>query len=134
MDLSRLEELKRRLVHEKDFMKIWGYFLDEFATELDFIKLGEPIRHENLELAIAQIGLQMFPRDGNVTRVGLIRVPDHRFIHGNVNVAGRVGGILYFEDIRVGLVAVSEHFPSDETKFARFSTAPDKPRPEPSPN
>lgn len=134
MDLTKLQELKRRLVHDKDFMKTWTFFLDEFATELDFIKLGEPVRHENLEMAIAQIGIQMFPRDGTVTQVGLIRLADQHFIHGNVNVMGRVGGVIYFEDIRVGLVAVSEHFPSDETKFARFSTAGDRPRPRPSPN
>jgi hypothetical protein len=134
MDLSRLQELKRRLVHEKDFMKVWGFFLDEFATDLEFIKLGEPIKHHNLELAVAQIGLQMFPRDGTITMVGLIHLADQHLIHGNVNVAGRVGGVLFFEDIRVGLVAVSDHFPSDETKFARFSTAPDRPRPKPSRN
>jgi hypothetical protein len=134
MDLSRLQELKRRLVHDKDFMKVWEFFLDEFATDLAFIELGEPVRDEPLETTIAHVGLQMFPRDATATLVRLIRLADQQFVHGNVNVAGRVGGVLYFEDIRVGLVAVCDHLPSDETKFARFSTMPYKPGGKPSRN
>ena len=64
----------------------------------------------------------------------LIHLPDQKFIHGNVNVNGRVGGVLYFEDVGVGLLAVSEPFPSDETKFARFTTRPYTPGAEPSRN
>lgn len=134
MDIKRLEELKRQLVHTRDFREVWDFFLDEFATNPEFIELGEPYRHEEMELALAQIGLQMFPSDQTATAIRLIRLEDQGFIHGNVNVDGRVGGVLYFEDIHVGLVAVSDHFPSDETKMARFSTRPDKPRPKPSRN
>ena len=134
MDLSKLDELKRRLVHEKDFTKTWGFFLDEFATDQDFIDLGEAVSDEAIETTIAHIALQMFPHDGNVTQTRLIRLADQRFVHGNVIVAGRVGGMLYFEDVRVGLVAVSEKFPSDETKFARFTTVPQKPGRSPSRN
>lgn len=134
MDLSKLDELKRRLVHEKDFMKTWGFFLDEFATDLAFIDLGEAARDEAIETTIARIALQMFPRDGNITQTRLIRLPDRQFVHGNVIVAGRAGGMFYFEDVRVGLVAVSEMFPSDETKFARFTTMPQKPGKSPSRN
>jgi hypothetical protein len=133
MDLSKLQELKRRLVHEKDFLKIWGFFLDEFATDLAFIELGEPIRDEALETTIAHVGLQMFPRAGNSIEVRLIRLADQQLLHGNVVVAGQVGGVLYFEDVRVGLVAVSESL-SGETKFARFSTMPYKPGARPSQN
>jgi hypothetical protein len=134
MDLSRLQVLKRRLVQDKNFLEVWSDFLDEFAMDPAFIDVGERIRHEGLEMAIAEIGLQLFPRDGNVTSTLLIRVPGHHFIHGNVNIAGRNGGVIYFEDIRVGLVAASDHFPSDETKAARFSTRDDRPSKKPSPN
>jgi hypothetical protein len=99
-----------------------------------FIELGEPIRDEALETTIAHVVLQMFPRDGEDIQVRLIGLADQGFIHGNVVVAGRVGGVLYFEDVRVGLIAVSESFPSDETKFARFSTMPYKPGARPSRN
>jgi hypothetical protein len=134
MDLSKLDELKRRLVHEKDFMETWNFFLDEFATDLDFIDLGEPTRDEAIETTIAHIAIQMFPRDGNKIQLLLIRLADRGFVHGNVIVAGRAGGMLYFEDVRVGLVAVSEMPPSDETKFARFTTVPQKPGRSPSRN
>ena len=134
MDLSRLEELKRRLVHETDFMGVWGFFLDEFATDMAFIDLGEAVRDETLEATIHHVAAQMFPRPAMAIMIRLIRLADRQFVHGNVNVDGRIGGLIFFEDIRVGLIAVSEHVPSDETKFARFSTMPYKPGGRPSRN
>jgi hypothetical protein len=124
MDLSRLQELKAKLIHDKDLLPVWGFFLDHFGEDLEFMELGEPVRHELIESVVAQTGLQMFPRDGMVSEVRLIRLADQQFIHGGVNVGGRAGGVFYFEDVQVGLVAVSDHFPSDETKMARFSCQP----------
>src|SRR5690348_7427234 len=76
MDLSRLEELKRRLVHEKDFMGVWGFFLDEFATDMAFIDLGEAVRDETLEATIHHVAAQMFPRPAMAIMVRLIRLAD----------------------------------------------------------
>jgi hypothetical protein len=132
MVLSRLQELKRQVVNDKDLMKVWEFFLDNFGEDLEFLDLGQPIRHEELETTIAHISLEMFPNDGTMVMIRLIHLPEQKFIHGSVNVAGRDGGVIYFEDIRVGVVTASDGFPSKETKFARFSTQPYKPERKPS--
>ncbi len=124
MDLSRLQELKTKLIHDKDLFPVWGFFLDHFGNNLEFMKLGEPVSHEFIESVVPRTGLQMFPQDGMVCTLQLVRLADQQFIHGGVNVAGRVGGVFFFEDVQVGLLAVSDHFPSDETKMARFSCQP----------
>ncbi len=121
MDLSRLQELKTKLIHDKDLLPVWGFFLEHFGNDLEFMKLGVPISHAFIESVVARSGFQMFPQDGIVCTLQLVRLADQRFIHGAVNVAGRVGGVFFFEDVQVGLVAVSDRFPSDETKMARFS-------------
>ena len=69
-----------------------------------------------------------------ICQMRLVRLADQQFIHGAVNVDGRAGGVLFFEDVQVGLLAVSDHFPSDETKCARFSAKPYKPEGKPSRN
>jgi hypothetical protein len=124
MDLSRLQELKTKLIHDKDLFPVWGFFLDHFGEDPEFMELGEPVRHPFIESVVAQTSAQMFPQDGMIGELRLIRLADQQFIHGGVNVAGRVGGVIFFEDVQVGLVAVSDHFPSDETKMARFSCRP----------
>jgi hypothetical protein len=134
MDLAFLQDLKTDLINTEDFKKVWESFFDWLDQNQEFIDLGTRFSDERLETAIAEIGLQMFPNDGTVTMMLLIRLPDQQFIHGNVHVGGRAGGVIYFEDVSVGLVAVCDHFPSDETKFARFSTMPYKPGGTPSRN
>jgi hypothetical protein len=124
MDLSRLQELKTKLLHDKDLFPVWGFFLDHFGENPEFIELGEPDQDQFLESVVARATSQMFPRDGMVYTLRLVRLADEQFIHGGVNVDGRVGGVFFFEDVHVGLVAVSDHYPSDETKMARFSCRP----------
>ncbi|MFN6486832.1 MULTISPECIES: hypothetical protein [unclassified Nostoc] len=35
---------------------------------------------------------------------------------------GRIGGVIYFEDIKIGLIAVSEDYPATNVvKYSRFS-------------
>jgi hypothetical protein len=113
--------VKQKLLYDKDLLQIWGFFLDHLGADPDFMALGEPASHQFLEAVISQVSLQMFPQDGMVIMARLVRLANQQFIHGGVNVAGRVGGVFYFEEIQVGLLAVSDHFPSDETKVARFS-------------
>ena len=124
MDLSRLQELKKKLINDKDLLQIWGFFLDHLGENVAFLDLGEQVRHPFLEEILPRLGVQMFPQTATVCEMRLVRLADQQFIHGSVTVGGRYGGVLFFEDVQVGLLAVSDHFPSDETKCARFSAKP----------
>jgi hypothetical protein len=134
MDLAFLDELKRRLINEDDFRKVWEAFFDWMDANLEFMDLGRPVSDRQIEAVIAHVVPQMFPGDRSAIMLRLIRLADQKFVHGAVNVGKRAGGVLYFEDVNVGLLAVSEQPPSDETKFARFSTMPYKPGGKPSRN
>jgi hypothetical protein len=126
MDLSRLQELKKKLINDKDLLPVWGFFLDHLGNDLAFMDLGEPVSHEFLEEVVPRLGAQMYPQAAVICQMRLVRLADQQFIHGSVNVDGRAGGVLFFEDVQIGLLAVSDHFPSDETKCARFSAKPFK--------
>ena len=41
MRLVRLQELKRKLMKEKDFSKTWTFYMDEFADHPEFLEVGE---------------------------------------------------------------------------------------------
>ncbi len=133
MDLVRFRELKRKLLHDKELPPVWAFFLDHFGENIEFMQLGERTENEFLYSLIATVGKQLF---GTVivSRICLARLPEHQFIHGGFTMGGRVGGLIYFEDVEVGLLAVSDIPPGIETKYVRFSPQPLRKQAMPSPN
>ncbi len=122
MNINKLRQLKQKLVDDKDLSKIWLFFMDNFADHMEFTELGETASHEYLDAVLHKICQQMFNKTTKITNFLLIYIPEHKFFHGSFLVKEYVGGVIYFEDIKTGLVAVSsESSPTDEVKYSRFS-------------
>ncbi len=126
MDLTRLQELKQRLRADKELAPVWDFFLDTFGQKPEFIALGERTSHPFVEVVVTRVGAQLFGPGGPVVGLILTRLPDHDFIHGGFQVGGRLGGVIYFDDVGVGLLVVVDRPPSDKAKYARFSGHPIK--------
>lgn len=124
MDLTRLQELKQKLLHDKELLPIWQFFLDHLGENPAFIALGEQAQHPFLEAAIVQVAQQMFPRGGAISGLLLSKLEEQQFLHGGFFIGARPGGVLYFEDVGIGLVAAADLPPSNEAKCARFSGHP----------
>ena len=134
MDLTRLQELKRKLLNEAQFAPVWAFFLDHFGENLEFMRLGGRAHHPLVEAVVAEVGQQLFAGEGAVTELLLTSLPEEQFIHGGFMMGRRVGGVFYFEDVHVGLAVVTDLPPSVETKYARFSGRPLRKPGEPSQN
>jgi hypothetical protein len=134
MDLTRLRELKQKLLHDNELAPIWLYFLDHCAEDQAFIDLGDQIEHPMIEAVIHQVSKQLFPRDGAVSGVLLTRIAEEKFIHGAFFMGLRPGGLFFYEDINMGLLVVPELPPSKDVKYARFSGRPMPKLGEPSKN
>ncbi|WP_292799102.1 hypothetical protein [Nostoc sp. NMS7] len=64
----------------------------------------------------------MFGSVIKITGFFLIYIPNYRLFHGPFQVEGRIGGMIYFEDIKIGLIAVSADYPpTDAVKYSCFS-------------
>lgn len=124
MDLTRIQELKHMLLHDKDLAPVWLYFMDHFAEDPEFIALGERVDHPLIEVVLDQVSKQLFPRDGKVVRVILTQLQEPKFLHGGFFMGLRPGGVIFYEDVNMGLVAVPDLPPSIEVKYARFSSRP----------
>jgi hypothetical protein len=134
MDLSLLETLKHKLTTAKEFSPVFAYFLDHFGEEPAFIALGERTDSPFLEAMLAQIGEQMFGRKTHVRDVLLTRLSEQQFIHGTCTLNGKLTSVLYFEDIRTGLLAVIMSITPSDTKLVRFTGRPMPGTPTPSAN
>ncbi|MBN3899478.1 MULTISPECIES: hypothetical protein [unclassified Nostoc] len=122
MKIDRLQELKQKLTHEADLSHIWSFYMDHFADQPEFTDLGEPLYNEYLDAILHKTCQQMFGRAIKITGFFLIYIPNYRLFHGPFQVEGRIGGMIYFEDIKTGLLAVSADYPAtDAVKYSRFS-------------
>jgi hypothetical protein len=121
MDLSLLETLKQKLTTAKEFTPVFTYFLDHFGENPDFIALGERADSPFLEGVLAQIGKELFGKEVRVEDVLLTRLAEQQFIHGACSLGGRLANVLYFEDVRMGLLVVIMSFGSSDTKLVRFT-------------
>ena len=124
MELKQLLQLKKRLIHETDLSKVWSYYMDNFADFPEFIEQGSPKPDEFLESILPQICLQIFGKMTKITDLLPIYIPEYQFFHAPFFANHHIGGLIYFEDIQTGLIAISPPPPDDMVKYSRFSTSP----------
>ena len=121
MNLSLLSQLKRKLIKEDDFSKIWDFFFNHFGEDPAFFRQGQSTEDEVLKASIQEGVDQMFGREVEIQHLILYGLPRHKFIHGGFAEEGRPGTVLYFEDLQMGLSTVPFMPPNNETKVARFT-------------
>ncbi|BDA66074.1 hypothetical protein CAL7716_002400 [Calothrix sp. PCC 7716] len=123
MKLDKLQELKQKLTDEKDFSKIWLYYMDNFADAPEFIEQhGRRVQNKHLDTVVRKTCQEMFGRKIKIHHDLTIYIAEHKFFHGPFQAGGRIGGFIYFEDIKVGLIAVSADYPpTDMVKYSRFT-------------
>jgi hypothetical protein len=122
MKIDRLQELKQKLTNDADLSRIWLFYMDHFADRPEFTDLGEPAGNEYLDAVLQKTCQQMFGRAIKITDFFLIYIAKYHLFHGAFQVEGRIGGVIYFEDIKIGLLAVSVDYPlTDAVKYSRFS-------------
>ncbi|WP_409881792.1 MULTISPECIES: hypothetical protein [unclassified Nostoc] len=96
--------------------------MDHFADWPEFTDLGEPAENEYLNAVLQKTCQQMFARAIKISNFLLIYIAPYNLFHGAFQVEGRIGGVIYFEDIKIGLIAVSADYPpTDAVKYSRFT-------------
>jgi hypothetical protein len=120
MKITRLLELKQKLYREKDLAKIWLFYMDHFADRPKFTDLGEPAVNQNIEYIIDRICREMFKIDAKISDLLLIYIEKYQLFHGSFSIEGQIGGLIYFEEVKRGLLAVSD-LTSGMVKYSRFT-------------
>ncbi len=98
--------------------------MDNFFSRPEFSEVGRPAQNEEISGIITQTCRYMLGGKVKIADFILIHIPEYQFFHGPFHLLGRgLGGMFYFEDIKTGLLAVTEFPPSDMVKYSRFSAA-----------
>lgn len=124
VDLAKLLELKEKVVGAESFDDPWEFFFDHFGDKPAFIDMGEEIEHPMLEAVVKKLITEMYQQEGMVAMVKpmLKKLEEYQFIHGSFMVQGRIGILIFFADIDIGLMSLSSAGPDSPTMMMRFST------------
>jgi len=120
MNLGKLEILKKKMAEATQFVDAFNYFFDEFADKDEFLDLGKRVSHPKLEQMIQFCG-GMMVGNARFNNFMFIRIPKRWFVHGTFWVNGRLGNFIYFEDVQLGMLAITPAVPGGDTLFQRFS-------------
>jgi hypothetical protein len=131
---KRLDELKKQLREGTDFKKIYTFFFDHLGENDSFLGSGERIDHQLLEPTLKRIAEELLKKPVVFTDLLAIRVRDEPFVHGSCMMPGHLMTFFYFEDIAMGMAAVTGLSRSTMTHFVRFSTELRRPPAKPSAN
>ena len=120
---AKLEQLRHKLLTEERFGDAWEYFLADVAEDDDFIRAGRalmpasPLSRHLLGLLSRASGI-----DPDSIEALLVEMPQFRFIHGSCKFSPtQVGGLIWFDDLELGLAAMMS-LTTPEVTYARIST------------
>ena len=123
MDLKLLLKLKDMIVTNEDFSESWDYFFDHFGESRQFMALGKTVKNKLLEAVVEKVAGELYQGSTAVTIVKprLVKLRKYHFVHGSFFIEGRLGALIFFEDIDMGLMSVTPVSADGPTHFMRFS-------------
>jgi hypothetical protein len=122
MKVNRFKQLKKKLSEEKDLSKIWLFYMDHFADHEEFTNQGKRAKNSYIDLVLETTCEHLFGKRAKIKGFLLVHIAEQQFFHGGFDVDGRIGGVIYFEDINIGMCAISAESPPTEVmKYSRFS-------------
>ena len=127
MKWPRLKELREMVQHEEEFDKIWDYFFDHFGSNEKFAREGALASAELIEeltTLLENIFNRMVKREVLIAQLLLTAVPEQKFFHGPCVTDAGLACVIYFEDLRMGMVSLSPMASSNLVHYARFTTIP----------
>lgn len=116
---SKVLELKEQVQTGSDFSKIFNFFFDYLGEEDEFNNICKKAKNPALKKFLGILGERLFQKKITLTHFMLLKFPKHKFYHGSFFIEGKIGGVIFFEDIDMGIFSVVKDYP--ETSFMRFS-------------
>ncbi len=129
MDLEKLQDLKAMVQTDEDFAGIWKYFFDNFGEKPEFAASGKPANETvqmYLEPILEDICQRIVNREVMIAQLILSEVPGYSFYHGPCMTDAGVVVLLYFDDVKMGMMSLTPSLATGTIHYARFTAIPVK--------
>jgi hypothetical protein len=121
MTKQHIDRLKELLIASKDLTQPMDYFLQHVINDAEIVRASQPaasalLLHVILELVERHCGQELF-----VLAPFMLHVATYRLWHGGCHLGGYVTHVLYFEDIKTGILSIVQPQDSTSVEYLRFS-------------
>lgn len=121
MKVEHFLALKEKILGAENFNEPWEYFFDHFSENPAFMNMGEKTQNPLLQSILEEVGERLFRQKVKVTDMMLTEIPQHNFVHGACFVQGRLASVLFFKDVKVGMLSILGSARSHEVSMIRFT-------------
>jgi hypothetical protein len=121
MTKQHIDRLKELLVASKDLTEPMDYFLQHVITDAEIVRASQPaasamLLHMILELVERHCGQELF-----VLAPFFLHAAAYRLWHGGCHLGGYVAHVLYFDDVKIGMLSIVKPQDSSSVGYLRFS-------------
>jgi hypothetical protein len=121
MTKQHIDRLKDLIVRTADFTEPLEYFLQHVITDAEIVRTSQPaasaaLLHVILDLVERHCGQELF-----VLAPFFLHAAPYRFWHGGCHLGGYVAHVLYFDDVRTGILSIVRPQDPGSVEYLRFS-------------
>ena len=121
MTKQHIDRLKELLVASKDLTEPMDYFLQHVITDAEIVRTSQlaasaMLLHVILELVERHCGQEVF-----VLAPFFLHAAAYRLWHGGCHLGGYVTHLLYFDDVKTGMLSIVKPQDSGSVDYLRFS-------------
>jgi hypothetical protein len=121
MTKQHIDRLKELIVRTADFSEPLDYFLQHVITDAEIVRASQPaasalLLHVILDLVERHCGQELF-----VLAPFFLHAPPYRLWHGGCHLGGYVAHVLYFDDVKTGILSLVRPQDPASVEYLRFS-------------
>jgi hypothetical protein len=121
MTKQHIDRLKELMVGTADFSEPLDYFLQHVITDAEIVRVSQPaasalLLHVILDLVERHCGQELF-----VLAPFFLHAAPYRLWHGGCHLGGYVAHVLYFDDVKTGILSIVRPQDPASVEYLRFS-------------
>jgi hypothetical protein len=121
MTKQHIDRLKELLVVTKDLTEPLDYFLRHVITDAELVSASQPaasalLLQVTLDLVERHCGQELF-----VLAPFFLHAATYRLWHGGCHLGDYVAHVLYFDDVKTGILSIVQHEDPASVEYLRFS-------------
>jgi hypothetical protein len=118
---QHIDRLKELMLKTADLTEPMDYFLQHVITDAEIVRASQPaasamLLHVILELVERHCGQEVF-----VLAPFLLHVAAYQLWHGGCHLGGYVTHVLYFDDVKTGMLSIVRPQDPGSVDYLRFS-------------
>jgi hypothetical protein len=133
-DLAELDALKRDLLSNNDYDSVYHRFHSKLGGSDAFFARGSAVREPALEHVLGTVASRVLGTTVKVVKSRLVEIRERDFVHGILDLGGRIAHLVFFRDAFTGILAVLPQDLDGEMQVIRFGGAIIAQRPAPDTN